>query len=116
TTLRENENLIAQKNFLLREVNHRVQNSPSLVAAFLRLQSRGASSETGQALQEAENRLMAVALAHRRLYQDDSVQIIDLSRYLSELVRELLAAMDEGWRGHLRLDLAPILIGTDRAV
>jgi len=116
TTLRENEQLIAQKDFLLREVNHRVQNSLALVAAFLRMQGRNAGGDTRNALEQAEHRLMAVSLAHRRLYQDDSVEIIDLSRYLEELTAELLDAMDADWRDHLHLDLAPILISTDRAV
>ncbi|MGN6487971.1 MAG: histidine kinase dimerization/phosphoacceptor domain -containing protein [Devosia sp.] len=116
TTLRENESLIAQKDFLLREVNHRVQNSLSLVAAFLKLQARSADGPTRAALEEAESRLVAVSLAHRRLYQDDSVEIIDLSRYLDELVHELLRAMDGGWKSRIRLDLAPVLISTDRAI
>lgn len=116
TTLRENDSLIAQKDFLLREVNHRVQNSLSLVAAFLKLQARSADGPTRAALEEAESRLVAVSLAHRRLYQDDSVEIIDLSRYLDELVHELLRAMDGGWKTRIRLDLAPVLISTDRAI
>jgi light-regulated signal transduction histidine kinase (bacteriophytochrome) len=116
TTLRENEGLISQKDFLLREVNHRVQNSLALVAAFLRMQARNAEAEARVALEEAEKRLVAVSLAHRRLYQDDSVEIIDLSRYLDELVRELLASMDRRWGDQLRLDVAPVLVSTDRAV
>jgi len=116
TTLRENESLIQQKDFLLREVNHRVQNSLSLVAAFLRMQGRNAGDEAKAELEQAERRLTAVGLAHRRLYQDDSVEILDLSRYLTELIDELLNAMDARWRGQLALDLAPMLIGTDRAV
>jgi light-regulated signal transduction histidine kinase (bacteriophytochrome) len=116
TTLRENETLIAQKDFLLREVNHRVQNSLQLVAAFLRMQGRNASAETRKALEEADGRLMAVALAHQRLHQDDSVEIIDLGRYLDELVNELLGSMDAKWRSVVRLDLAPVLVSTDRAV
>src|SRR5690606_41358802 len=39
-TLRENESLIEQKNYLLKEVNHRVQNSLYMVAAFLHMQGR----------------------------------------------------------------------------
>ncbi len=116
TTLNENESLIRQKDFLLREVNHRVQNSLALVGAFLRMQGRNAGEEVKAHLAEAEGRLSAVGLAHRRLYQDDSVEIIDLSRYLTELVDELLKAMDERWRRQVTLDLVPMLISTDRAV
>lgn len=116
TTLKENESLIMQKDFLLKEVNHRVQNSLSLVSAFLRMQARGASGEVAEQLEQAERRLTAVSLVHRRLYQDDSVEIIDLSRYLSELITELQSSMGQRWREQMHLDLAPILITTDRAV
>ena len=77
TTLNENENLLKQKDFLMREVNHRVQNSLALVGAFLKLQARSANAETREQLEQAQQRLLAVSLAHRRLYQDDSVEIID---------------------------------------
>lgn len=116
TTLRENESLIQQKDFLMREVNHRVQNSLALVAAFLKMQSRFVSEDAREQLQQAEHRLTAVSLAHRRLYQDDSVEIIDLSRYIDELLGELLPALDAGWSEAVSLDLMPMLISTDRAV
>ena len=115
-TLRENESLIQQKDFLLKEVNHRVQNSLSLVSAFLRMQARDANEEVKIQLEQAEHRLMAVALVHRRLYQDGSVEVIDLSRYLGELISELQGSIDERWRSQVSLDLSPILISTDRAV
>lgn len=116
TTLKENESLIQQKDFLLKEVNHRVQNSLSLVSAFLRMQARTADAEVREQLAQAEHRLTAVGLVHRRLYQDDSLEIIDLSRYLEELVSELKTAMDQGWDQHITLDLSPMLIETERAV
>ena len=117
TTVRENENLLRQKDFLLKEVNHRVQNSLQLVAAFLRLQSKSSDDEALKLqLAEADRRLNAVALVHRRLYADDSVEVIDLSRYLEELVKEMQTTMDAEWGRHFELDLTPILISTDRAV
>ncbi|KAA0968220.1 GAF domain-containing protein [Aureimonas fodinaquatilis] len=116
TTLRENESLIQQKDYLLKEVNHRVQNSLALVAAFLRMQSRNADAEVKKQLDEAQRRLVSVGLVHRRLYQADSVSVIDLSRYLEELVDELKTTMDADWDRRITVDLTPILISTDKAV
>jgi chemotaxis family two-component system sensor kinase Cph1 len=115
-TLRENESLLSQKDFLLQEVNHRVQNSLSLVSSFLRMQRRGASADVKIQLEEAERRLTAVSLVYRRLYQADSISIIDLSRYLGELCTEILTAMDKMWASHITLDFAPVLVTTDRAI
>ena len=117
TTLKENEALMLQKDFLLKEVNHRVQNSLQLVSAFLRLQARSANDAPSKAhLDEAQKRLTAVALVHRRLYKDDSSEVIDLGRYLEDLCNETLSTMDDGWAHQIELNLAPILVATDRAI
>lgn len=116
-TVAEKENLLKQKDFLLKEVNHRVQNSLQLVAAFLRLQAKSAGNEAVRLqLEEANRRLNAVALVHRRLYRDDTIEVIDLARYLEDLIGEMRTTMDSDWARQIDLDLAPVLISTDRAV
>lgn len=117
TTIAENETLLRQKDFLLKEVNHRVQNSLQLVAAFLRLQGKTSGDDAVRLqLEEADRRLSAVALVHRRLYRDDSVEVVDLSRYLEDLVSEMKTTMDDEWARQFDLELAPVQISTDRAV
>jgi Bacteriophytochrome (light-regulated signal transduction histidine kinase) len=116
STLKKNESLIEQKDFLLKEVNHRVQNSLSIVSAFLRMQARNAEAMVQEQLGAAEQRLRAVGLVHRRLYQDNDVQTVDLGRYLSELVGELASTLDPRWRQHLSLDLKPIWIDPERTI
>ncbi|WP_320203834.1 sensor histidine kinase [Agrobacterium rosae] len=102
---------------MLKEVNHRVQNSLQLVSAFLRLQARSANdSQSKLHLDEAQKRLTAVALVHRRLYQDESIEVIDLSRYLEDLCHEMKSSMDADWAEHIEVNLAPILVATERAV
>ena len=109
--------LLEQKEFLLREVNHRVQNSLQLVSAFLELQSRALDDPRVKApFDEARRRLSAVAMVHRRLYRSDQIEIIDMARYLEELVADMLETMGREWRAHIKLDLAPVMLGTDRAV
>ena len=116
-TLVEKDALLAQKDVLMKEVNHRVQNSLQLVASFLRLQAKTAGAgAVADHLAEAQARLAAVALVHRRLYRDDQVESVDLSRYIDELIADMRTSLGADWGRHIRLDLAPILVPTDRAV
>ena len=116
-TIADKEALILQKDYLLKEVNHRVQNSLQLVSAFLRLQGRAAADPVLTAhLDEAQRRLSAVALVHRRLYSDDRVETVDLARYIEDLCADIRGSMGAADSDHIRLDLAPILVATDKAV
>jgi light-regulated signal transduction histidine kinase (bacteriophytochrome) len=111
------EQALQQKEFLLREVDHRVQNSLQLVSAFLGLQARElAEPALKQPFAEAQRRLSAVAMVHRRLYRSDQIELIDLGRYIEDLTGEMLKGMDAPWRDQVSLDLAPVVISTDRAV
>ena len=113
----DKESLLQQKEVLLKEANHRIQNSLQLVASFLRLQARSLDDPILQApLEEAQRRLHAVALVHRRLYRADQIETIDLSRYMEELVSDMVISMGPEWAECLTLDLQPISIPTDRAV
>ena len=116
-TLADKDALLQQKDVLMKEVDHRVQNSLQLVSAFLSLQSKAANDPTVRAhLSEAQARLSAVALVHRRLYRDDQIQTVDLARYLEELVGDMKASLGADWAQLIRLDLAPVLMPTDRAI
>jgi light-regulated signal transduction histidine kinase (bacteriophytochrome) len=116
-TLKDKEALLEQKELLLREVNHRIQNSLQLVSSFLGLQARASDDQAlKDSFEEARRRLSAVALVHRRLYRADQIENVDLARYLEELCGEMQDSMGPEWVGRLRLNIAPVLIPTDRAV
>ncbi|PZO80989.1 MAG: phytochrome [Mesorhizobium amorphae] len=113
----EKESLLGEKDYLIKEVNHRVQNSLQLVSAFLGLQSRQANDPTLTThLREAQRRLSAVALVHRRLHRNDSIGAVDLSRYLEELTVDMRSSMGAEWADQIRLDISPVLVSADRAV
>lgn len=115
--LQDKDLLLQQKEFLIGEVNHRVQNSLQLVSSFLALQAH-ASADQGLivALGEARRRITAVALVHRRLYRGEKIDVVDLARYIEELCTETISFMGEDWARHLTLALSPMMISTDRAV
>lgn len=115
-TLRDKDVLLEQKQYLIGEVSHRVQNSLQLVSGFLSLQGR-ASADDGlkSALDEANRRVRAVALMHRRLYRGEQMETIDVARYIDDLSADAIAAMGKEWADNISLDLAPIMIRADRA-
>ncbi|HEY6633536.1 MAG TPA: histidine kinase dimerization/phosphoacceptor domain -containing protein [Rhizobiaceae bacterium] len=113
----EKEVLLKQKEFLLGEVNHRVQNSLTLVSSFLSLQARESSDQaTRDAIEEARRRISAVSLVHRRLYGSEQIRTVDAARYVEDLLHDLLTSFGDEWRGMLTLDLEPVLLPNDRAI
>lgn len=116
-TLDQQQKLLEQKDFLMKEINHRVQNSLQLVSTFLGMQMRETDDlQIIQYLTDARSRIAAVALVHRRLYSDSYVGSVDLARYLDELSNELFQSMGEEWRSRHTSKLAHVLINADRAI
>lgn len=103
---------------LLSEVNHRVANSLSLVAALARMQAGASSSEECRlALDKMQARIVAIAALHRRLYTSTDVRAVELDTFLRSLIEELSAALNTE-KGHtIELDAEPGLkLATDKAV
>ncbi|PNG27735.1 histidine kinase dimerization/phosphoacceptor domain -containing protein [Methylocella silvestris] len=116
-TLRDKDLLLEQKQYLIGEVNHRVQNSLQLVSSFLTLQGmQSQDSSLRAAIDEANRRIGAVALLHKRLYRGDQIEILELSRYFEELVADAIIALGSGWTENITLDLAPVSASTDQAI
>lgn len=81
---------LERQSVLLKEINHRVKNSLNLVTSLLSLQmGKKATPEVKQQLQEASNRVSAIARAHERLYQNDDIEVIELGGYLRDVCHDL---------------------------
>lgn len=75
---------------LLKEMNHRVKNSLSIVVSLFRLQAKTFDNpELNERLEQAANRVSAIGRAHERLYQDDNVKFLDIGRYLEQVCADL---------------------------
>jgi PAS domain S-box-containing protein len=74
---------LEEKVILLREIHHRVKNNLQIIISLLKLQSRYMTDEnTISAFRECQNRVMAMALVHEKLYQSDDIAKIDLGNYI----------------------------------
>lgn len=115
-SLDERDLRLEQQEFLIREVNHRVQNSLTLVSSFLGLQARQADPEARDQLLEARRRVRAVSMVHSRLYRAEASSAVDLARYFAELIDDLGGSMGADWSVRLAHDLAPVRVEAGRAV
>jgi two-component sensor histidine kinase len=83
-----------RQQLLIKEVNHRVNNSLFIVASMLHLHASGAeSNEVRHELREASSRIAAIARAHQRLYKSDRIDTLDLGAYLTEVCKDLKDSM-----------------------
>jgi light-regulated signal transduction histidine kinase (bacteriophytochrome) len=116
-TLADKEALIAQKDLLMREVHHRVQNSLQLVNSMLALHEREAADPALAArFAEARRRILAVSATHRRLWRSDQIQSVRFDTYLRELRDDLAEEWGRAWDEHLRIRAEPMLVPTDAAI
>jgi two-component sensor histidine kinase len=87
-------NALDQQRILMREINHRVNNSLQIVASMLQLHSSATEIETVRLeLLEAHGRIAAIARAHHRLYRGDQIDAIDLATYLREVCGDIAASL-----------------------
>jgi two-component sensor histidine kinase len=109
--------LAAEREVLLREVNHRVGNSLQIIASLLHLQANSATQDDVKAaLTNAMGRVAAVAQVHRRLYTSHDLKSVLLNQYLEALLEDLRRSAEGNKMSRLTLDAEPIEIDPDRAV
>ncbi len=109
--------LAAEREVLLREVNHRVGNSLQIIASLLHLQaSSSTQDDVKAALTNAMGRVAAVAQVHRRLYTSHDLKSVLLNQYLGALLEDLRRSAEGDRMSRLTLKAEPVEIDPDRAV
>ena len=109
--------LAAEREVLLREVNHRVGNSLQIIASLLHLQANSSTEDDVKAaLTNAMGRVAAVAQVHRRLYTSHDLKSVLLNQYLEALLEDLRRSAEGNKMSRLTLQAEAIEIDPDRAV
>jgi two-component system, sensor histidine kinase PdtaS len=93
--LREKDKLLADKDLLLNEIHHRVQNNLTIIISLLESQSVYLNNPAAQAaLRDTQNRIQAVFLLHQKLYGGVEGTAVDAGAYILELVNYLCETFD----------------------
>jgi two-component sensor histidine kinase len=89
---------LAEKDALMREIHHRVKNNLQIISSLLSMQQRALTDPASKAaVGDTRQRISALALIYRTLYQSDDLRYADARIFLTELVGQLVVS--EAGRG-----------------
>ncbi len=107
---------LSEKDALLREIHHRVKNNLQVISSLLNLQERSLADPAARtAMSDTRQRVGALALIYRALYQGSDVRRVDLRQFLSDLIGQMV--MEQQAKGGLvrtELDADELAIDPDK--
>jgi two-component sensor histidine kinase len=87
--------LITEKEWLLKEVHHRVKNNLQIVMSLLYTQSAYLQNDDAiEAIKDSQNRVQAISIIHQKLYSKSNVASIIMADYINDLIRYLYTSYD----------------------
>ncbi|MBL0739871.1 histidine kinase dimerization/phosphoacceptor domain -containing protein [Chryseolinea lacunae] len=87
--------LVNEKDWLVREIHHRVKNNFHMVMGLLGTQAAYLQSEEAlRALVDSQHRIHTMSLIHQKLYQTENLSAIAMTDYIHELVEYLKDSFD----------------------
>ncbi len=109
--------LVDEKEWLVKEIHHRVKNNLQIVISLLNTQSAYLENEDAlQAIQNSQHRMHAMSLIHQKLYQTDNLSSINMSWYIKELADYLKDSFDPEGKIKFKLNLSSIELDVAQAV
>lgn len=108
----QQEQMLRDKDVLLRELQHRVKNNLQMITALIRMEARNvADEETGERFDRLAGRINSLALLYDLLSDQDEGDAIDLGIYLSKVASSVMEAHAvPGIRLNLQVDTWPCSI------
>ena len=97
TELRKVENKIKnslkEKEVLLREIHHRVNNNMQIISSLLNIQSSYIDNKKAREIfQESQNRIRSMSMVHERLYQSKDLARINMMEYVKSITSGILVS------------------------
>ncbi|MDO1449693.1 histidine kinase dimerization/phosphoacceptor domain -containing protein [Rhodocytophaga aerolata] len=110
------QQLVSEKEWLLKEVHHRVKNNLHTVTSLLESQSAYLEDNALAAIRDSQHRVFAMSLIHQKLYQSDNLTSINMAVYVQELVQYLQDSFDTRQQIRFQLHLEPMELDVSQAV
>lgn len=103
------QKLVSEKEWLIKEIHHRVKNNLHMVVGLLASQAEFIKGkEALEAINQSQHRIHTMSLIHQRLYQAENLSSIDMPSYVYELIEYLKSSFDHSSPIHFNLDIARV--------
>lgn len=103
---------LAEKDVLLKELQHRVKNNLQMITALIRMEARNAQQQAeSERFSRLAGRVDALTILYRSLSDASADETVDLGTYVSQIASAVMAAHAiEGIRLDMRVDTWPVSI------
>ena len=108
--------LVSEKEWLLKEVHHRVKNNLQTIVSLLESQASFLSDEALAAVQISQSRIFATALLHQKLYQFENVSSVNIRDYIPELIQNLREAFCVSQEIDIKMNLHDVELDASQAM
>ncbi|MFN3997367.1 histidine kinase dimerization/phosphoacceptor domain -containing protein [Algoriphagus sp.] len=106
-----------EKEFLLKEIHHRVKNNLETISSLLSLQkSKIQSKEFRKIMEETQNRVQSMGMIHQRLYQGENMKEIEMKGFFENLGNHIIDTFDASERIRFLANMEPIELDVDLAI
>jgi len=106
-----------EKEYLLKEIHHRVKNNLEIVSSLLALQSAQIKDSTlADAMQKSEQRIHSMSMIHQKLYQGKSLSQIEMKDYFENLGTYIIHTFGKEGEVSLQCDMPALQLDVDHAV
>jgi len=113
----EQDKLLKEKEWLIKEVHHRVKNNLQMVTGLLYSQSIYLEDDTARrAVNDSLRRMQAISLIHQKLYQNENSSTIDMPAYINDLVRYLHESFDTNNQITFKQTIEPLALDVSQAI
>ena len=108
--------LVADKEWLLKEVHHRVKNNLHTVICLLQSQALYLEDDALKAIEISRHRIYAMSLIHQKIYQAEDVRTVDMTNYLPEFIYYLRDSFGNPDYIQFQLTIDPIKLDVSQAI
>ncbi|NQX40919.1 Two-component sensor histidine kinase, contains HisKA and HATPase domains [Pedobacter steynii] len=115
--LASQEKLLNEKEWLIKEIHHRIKNNLQVVASLLNSQLNYLDNEEARlAIKDSQNRIQSISLIHQKLFQSEDLNIVDIQAYIHDLMKFLCDTFHVGQRINFIIDIPKISFDIAQAI